>query len=49
MIAEVLISAAFLTGTGIILSALLVFAEKKILNYGPCTIYINNGEKKPFL
>ncbi len=46
MIAEVLISAAFLTGTGIILSALLVFAEKKILNYGPCTIDINNGEKK---
>ncbi len=46
MVTEVFISIAFLTGTGIILSALLVFAEKKILNYGPCKITINNGEKE---
>lgn len=46
MITEVFISVLFLTSTGIILSILLVFAEKKILNYGPCKISINNGEKE---
>lgn len=46
MVTEVIISVLFLTGAGIVLSVLLVFAEKKILNYGPCKIKINNGEKE---
>lgn len=43
---QVLISTGFLVGIGLLLSALLVIAEKKILNFGPCTIDINNGQKK---
>ncbi len=43
---SILIGAGFLTVTGIVLAALLVLAEKKILNYGECKIDINAGEKE---
>ena len=36
----------FLILTGLILSILLILAEKKILNYGICQITINNGNKE---
>lgn len=38
------ISVGFLLATGLILAALLIVAEKKILNYGTCCIDINEGE-----
>ncbi len=44
--AQVAISVGFLTGTGFILASLLVLAEKKILNYGPCKISINDGGRE---
>jgi Na+-transporting NADH:ubiquinone oxidoreductase subunit F len=37
---------AFLSGTGLVLSALLILAERKILNYGTCNITINDGDKE---
>ncbi|MDN3513802.1 MAG: 2Fe-2S iron-sulfur cluster binding domain-containing protein [Candidatus Brocadia sp.] len=40
------ISAGFLLALGLILSALLIIAEKKIMNYGTCCIDINEGERK---
>ncbi len=43
---QMLISTGFLMASGTILAAILIWAEKKILNYGPCTIDINSGEKK---
>ncbi|MFC1669220.1 NADH:ubiquinone reductase (Na(+)-transporting) subunit F [Spirochaetota bacterium] len=43
---KIFISMGFITATGIVLSALLVFAEKKILNYGTCTVNINDNKKK---
>lgn len=46
MIESLLISVAFLTALGLLLALLLVLAENKILNYGPCDIDINSGEKK---
>jgi Na+-transporting NADH:ubiquinone oxidoreductase subunit F len=45
MALSILISICFLSGSGVILALLLVFAEKKILNYGPCKININDGKK----
>jgi len=45
MIIPVLVAITFLTGTGIVLSLLLIIAEKKILNYGLCTIDINSGQR----
>ncbi len=46
ILTNVLLSTGFLVVAGVFLSGLLVIAEKKILNFGPCTIDINNGEKK---
>jgi Na+-transporting NADH:ubiquinone oxidoreductase subunit F len=46
MLLSILIPVAFLSALGFILAALLVLAEKKIMNYGPCDIDINTGEKK---
>ncbi|MBN2036272.1 MAG: 2Fe-2S iron-sulfur cluster binding domain-containing protein [Chitinispirillaceae bacterium] len=46
MLQSLLVSIAFLASLGLVLAALLVLAEKKILNYGPCDIDINAGEKK---
>jgi len=40
------LSTGFLVVSGSILAGLLVLAEQRILNYGPCTIDINNGDKK---
>lgn len=42
---SILISVGFLVVSGIILSVLLIIAEKKILNYGMCRIDINEGKK----
>lgn len=39
------ISVGFLLITGLILAALLILAEKKILNYGACCIDINNSKR----
>jgi Na+-transporting NADH:ubiquinone oxidoreductase subunit F len=46
LLQSMLVSAAFLAALGFILAGLLVLAEKKIMNYGPCAIDINSGEKK---
>jgi Na+-transporting NADH:ubiquinone oxidoreductase subunit F len=46
LILSLLISAGFLATLGLLLAGLLLLAEKKILNYGPCDIDINTGEKK---
>ncbi len=43
---QIIISAGFICFMGIILSVLLLLAEKKILNYGECSIDINNSKKK---
>ncbi len=43
---NILVSIGFLAAMGVILSLLLVLAEKKILDYGECEIDINNGKKK---
>ena len=40
------LAVAFLSGTGLVLSALLILAERKILNYGACKISINEGQKQ---
>ena len=40
------ISVGFLLALGLILSALLILAEKKIMNYGTCCIDVNEGERK---
>jgi Na+-transporting NADH:ubiquinone oxidoreductase subunit F len=45
MLAGILTSLVFLCGAGAVIALLLVLAEKKILNYGPCRITVNNGEK----
>ncbi|MBN1600671.1 MAG: 2Fe-2S iron-sulfur cluster binding domain-containing protein [Chitinispirillaceae bacterium] len=45
LMVNILIATGFLAGMGLLLSALLVIAEKSILNFGPCTIDINNSEK----
>ncbi len=43
---QIFLSIAFITCVGTALSAVLVLAEKKILNYGACSIDINEGQKK---
>jgi len=43
---QIFISVGFLCATGIVLAILLILAEKRILNYGICTIDINEGKKK---
>lgn len=43
---SITLSVGFLSGSGAILAALLILAERKILNYGVCNIDINNGDKK---
>jgi Na+-transporting NADH:ubiquinone oxidoreductase subunit F len=40
------LAVAFLSGIGLLLSALLILAERKILNYGTCKISINEGTKE---
>ncbi len=45
MLISIVTALAFLTATTLILSLLLVLAEKWILNYGPCTVDINGGQK----
>ena len=46
MLYPVLISVGFLSVCGALLACLLVIAEKKILNYGPCDIDINDGDRQ---
>lgn len=43
---NIITSTLFLVACGTILALLLVLAERFILNFGPCTIDINGGEKK---
>ncbi len=43
--AEIATAIIFLSLLGLFFALLLVFAEKKLLNYGQCQISINNGEK----
>jgi len=45
MIESIAISVGFLSTLGLSLAALLVLAEKSILNYGTCKIDINDGER----
>lgn len=45
MLVNILISVGFLIACGVILAALLILAEKKILNFGICKIDINKGNK----
>lgn len=45
MLISVLSAIAFLTVLTLILAAALLFAERRILNYGPCTLDINEGSK----
>lgn len=46
MLVPILISAGFLTGSCVFFALLLVWAERRILNYGECEIDINGGHKK---
>ncbi|WP_028574134.1 NADH:ubiquinone reductase (Na(+)-transporting) subunit F [Desulfonatronovibrio hydrogenovorans] len=46
MLSSIAVALLFLTCTTLTLSLLLVLAEKWILNYGPCSIDVNNGQKK---
>ncbi|MBD3320998.1 MAG: 2Fe-2S iron-sulfur cluster binding domain-containing protein [Chitinivibrionales bacterium] len=46
MVSSILLSVLFLCSMGLILSGLLILAEKKILNYGECRISINGGDKE---
>ncbi|RZB35978.1 MAG: Na+-transporting NADH:ubiquinone oxidoreductase subunit F [Desulfobacteraceae bacterium Eth-SRB2] len=46
MLNAIFISVGFLAACGGFLAAVLVVAEKKILNYGPCNLDINAGEKE---
>lgn len=43
---EIITAVLFLVLCGTILAVLLVLAERYILNFGPCEVAINNGEKK---
>ncbi|MFN2267848.1 MAG: NADH:ubiquinone reductase (Na(+)-transporting) subunit F [Desulfonatronovibrio sp.] len=45
MLTSILTALVFLASTTLILSLLLIIAEKWILNYGPCTIDVNSGQK----
>lgn len=46
MVGSIALSAGFLIAMGVVLAGLLVLAERRILNYGPCKITINGGEKE---
>ncbi len=46
MLTGIVISVSFLTGCCLILAGILLVAERRILNYGPCAIDINDGKKK---
>lgn len=46
MLTSIAIAVGFLSGCGLFLAVALILAEKKILNYGPCNVDINQGEKK---
>jgi len=46
MLYAIFISVGFLAACGGFLAAVLVVAEKKILNYGSCNIDINAGERE---
>jgi len=43
---SIALSVGFLSGSGAILTALLILAERKILNYGLCSIDVNSGDKR---
>lgn len=43
---QILIATLILISTGLLLSIILVIAERKILNFGTCLISINAGEKE---
>ncbi len=43
---SIAVSVGFLSGSGLILAGLLVLAERRILNYGTCTIDINDGDRR---
>lgn len=45
MFSGILISVAFLIACGLALAGLLLLAERRILNFGPCAIDINDGQK----
>ncbi|HDQ40435.1 MAG TPA: 2Fe-2S iron-sulfur cluster binding domain-containing protein [Desulfonatronum sp.] len=45
MLVSIFSAAAFLAILTLILAAALLFAEHRILNYGPCTLDINDGGK----
>ncbi len=45
MVSGILISVAFLTACGLALAGLLLLAERRILNFGPCSIDVNDGKK----
>lgn len=45
MLVSILSAIAFLAALTLILALMLLFAERRILNYGPCTLDINNGRK----
>jgi len=46
LLTSIALAVAFLSGTGLILAVLLILAERKILNYGPCHISINDGSRE---
>ena len=45
MLTSIAIAVGFLSGCGLFLTLMLILAEKKILNYGPCDVDINQGKK----
>ncbi len=45
MLASIGLAIGFLAILTLLLAILLVFAERRILNYGPCTLDINDGKK----
>ncbi len=45
MLSGILISVVFLVASGLALAGLLLLAERRLLNFGPCTIDINDGKK----
>ncbi|MBL8027873.1 MAG: 2Fe-2S iron-sulfur cluster binding domain-containing protein [Fibrobacteres bacterium] len=46
MTTAIITAVLFLVIMGVLFAVLLVIAEKKLLNYGPCDISINGGERK---
>lgn len=46
ILSDIVTAILFLIACGTVLAILLVLAERFILNFGPCTIDINSGEKK---